>query len=275
MSNLSKNKDLVLNNGVEIPLIGFGTYKMNGYELEKGLEVALEVGYRHIDTAAMYNNEKEIGTVLKNCGVKREDLFITSKVSIVDMGYDTTKAAIDVSLDKLQTESVDLYLVHWPEPGKKEATWEALIELYDERKTRAIGVSNYTEKHIDELMKKSPITPVVNQFEITPFLYQKELAEKCESYDIKVQAHSPLVRGTRLKNPVLIEIAEQYAKSTAQVLIRWSLEKGFIVLPKSSNPERIKQNIDVFDFELTDADIRKIDALNNNMRISWDPSGLE
>ena len=183
--------------------------------------------------------------------------------------------AIDVSLDKLQTESVDLYLVHWPVPEKRATTWEAMIQLYDERKTRSIGVSNYTGKHIDELMKKSPITPVVNQIEITPFLYQKELAAKCESYDIKIQAHSPLVRGTRLNNPVLKEIADQYDKSTAQVLIRWSLEKGFIVLPKSANPERIQQNINVFDFELTSADISKIDALDSNMRISWDPTEID
>lgn len=275
MSNISKNKDLVLNNGVEIPRIGFGTYKMHGYELEKALEKAFEAGYRHIDTAALYGNEEEIGNVLKNTGLKREDIFITTKVWNDDQGYDNTMAAIDVSLDKLQTDFVDLYLVHWPIPEKREATWEAMIQIYDDRKARSIGVSNYTIKHIEELMKKSPITPVVNQIEITPFLYQKELAEKCESYDIKIQAHSPLVRGTRLNNPILKEIAEQYGKSTAQVLIRWSLEKGFIVLPKSANPERIQQNINVFDFELSTADIAYIDALDNNMRISWDPTELD
>lgn len=275
MNNLSKNKDLVLNNGVEIPLIGFGTYKMHGAELEKAIEVGLEAGYRHFDTAALYGNEEEIGNVLKNVGVKREDIFITTKVWNDDQGYDKTMNAIDVSLDKLQTDYVDLYLVHWPIPEKRAATWDAMIQLYDDRKARSIGVSNYTSKHIDELMKKSSITPVVNQIEITPFLYQKELAEKCESYDIKIQAHSPLVRGSQMNNPVLVEVAEKFGKSTAQVLIRWSLDKGFVVLPKSSNPERIKSNIDVFDFELTDEDISKIDSLNNNMRISWDPSELE
>lgn len=275
MNNISKNKDLVLNNGVEIPLIGFGTYKMHGAELEKAIEVGLEAGYRHFDTAALYGNEEEIGNVLKNTGVKREDIFITTKVWNDDQGYDNTMKAIDVSLDKLQTDFVDLYLVHWPIPEKRAATWDAMIQLYDDRKARSIGVSNYTSKHIDELMKKSSITPAVNQIEITPFLYQKELAEKCESYDIKIQAHSPLVRGSQMNNPVLVEVANKYGKSTAQVLIRWSLEKGFVVLPKSSNPNRIKENIDVFDFELTAEDIIKIDSLNNNMRISWDPSELE
>lgn len=275
MNNLSKNKDLVLNNGVEIPLIGFGTYKMHGAELEKAIEVGLEAGYRHFDTAALYGNEEEIGNVLKNTGVKREDIFITTKVWNDDQGYDNTMAAIDVSLEKLQTDFVDLYLVHWPIPEKRAATWDAMIQLYDDRKARSIGVSNYTSKHIDELMKKSSITPVVNQIEITPFLYQQELAEKCESYDIKIQAHSPLVRGSQMNNPVLVEVANKFGKSTAQVLIRWSLEKGFVVLPKSSNPERIKENIDVFDFELTAEDMSKIDSLNNNMRISWDPSELE
>lgn len=275
MSNISKNKDLVLTNGVEIPLIGLGTYKMHGYELEKAIETGLEAGYRHIDTAALYGNEEEIGNTLNNLGVKREDIFITTKVWNDDQGYDNTMNAIDVSLDKLQTDFVDLYLVHWPIPEKRGYTWEAMIQIYDERKARSIGVSNYTSAHIDELMKKSPITPVVNQIEITPFLYQKKLAAKCESYDIKVQAHSPLVRGTKLNNPTLKEIAEKYGKTTAQILIRWSLEKGFIVLPKSANPDRIKENIDVFDFELNTEDISKIDSLNSNMRISWDPTELD
>jgi diketogulonate reductase-like aldo/keto reductase len=275
MSNISKNKDLVLNNGVEIPLIGLGTYKMHGYELEKALETALEFGYRHIDTAALYGNEEEIGNVLQNTGVKREDLFITTKVWNDDQGFDNTMRAIDLSLDKLQTDFVDLYLVHWPIPEKRAYTWEAMIQIYDDRKARSIGVSNYTAAHIDELMKKSPITPVVNQIEITPFLYQKKLADKCESYDIKIQAHSPLIRGTRLNNHKLKEIAKKYNKSTAQILIRWSLEKGFIVLPKSSNPERIEENIDVFNFELSSDDIINIDSLDSNMRISWDPTELD
>lgn len=275
MSNISKNKDLVLNNGVEIPLIGLGTYKMHGYELEKAIEIALESGYRHIDTAALYGNEEEIGNALKNLGVKREDIFITTKVWNDDQGYDSTKNAIDVSLDKLQTDFVDLYLVHWPIPEKRASTWEAMIELYDNRKARSIGVSNYTSVHIDELMRKSPITPVVNQIEITPFLYQKQLVATSESYDIKIQAHSPLVRGTKLNNPTLKKIAEKYGKTTAQILIRWSLEKGFIVLPKSANPDRIKENIDVFDFELNTEDISEIDSLDNNTRISWDPMELD
>lgn len=275
MNNIDFNKDLVLNNGVEIPRIGFGTYKMHGYELEKALEVALEAGYRHIDTATDYGNEKEIGSILKKLGVKREDIFLTTKVWNDDQGFENTLKAIDVSLDNLQTDFVDLYLVHWPVPRKRLQTWEAMIQLYDERKARSIGVSNYTSNHIDELMKNSSITPVVNQIEITPYLYQKELAEKCESYDIKIQAHSPLVRGTKLDEPVIVEIANKHNKTSAQVLIRWSLQKGFIVLPKSSTPSRIKENIDIYDFELNESEIENLDSLNNNFRISWDPTKLD
>lgn len=275
MNNIDFNKDLVLNNGVEIPRIGFGTYKMHGYELEKALEVALEAGYRHIDTATDYGNEKEIGSILKKLGVKREDIFLTTKVWNDDQGFENTLKAIDVSLDNLKTDFVDLYLVHWPVPRKRLQTWEAMIQLYDERKARSIGVSNYTSNHIDELMKNSSITPVVNQIEITPYLYQKELAEKCESYDIKIQAHSPLVRGTKLDEPVILEIANKHKKSSAQVLIRWSLQKGFVVLPKSSTSSRIKENIDIYDFELNESEMKNLDSLNNNFRISWDPTKLD
>lgn len=272
MNKTEYNKDMVLNNGVEIPRIGFGTYKMHGYELEKALETAIEVGYRHIDTATDYGNEKEIGQALQNIGIKREELFITTKVWNDDQGYEKTLKAIEVSLENLQMDFLDLYLVHWPVPRRREATWEAMIELYDERKTRSLGVSNYMPSHIEELMKKSPLTPVVNQIEVTPYLYQKSLIEKCESYDIKIEAHSPLVRGTKMNEPIIVEIAKEHNKTSAQVLIRWSLQKGFVVLPKSANPIRIKENFDVFDFRLTDKNMSNIDALNSNYRISWDPS---
>ncbi len=275
MSNLIKNKDLVLNNGVEIPLIGLGTYQMRGYEVEKAVEVALEAGYRHFDTASIYGNEKEIGNTLRNLGVKREDIFITSKVWNDDQGFDNTMKAIDISLDKLQTDYVDLYLVHWPLPDKRKSTWEAMIDIYDGRKARSIGVSNYTSDHIEELMKYSSITPVVNQIEITPFLYQKDLVSNCESFDIKIEAYSPLLKGKKLDDPNIVKIGKKYNKSSAQVLIRWSLEKGFIVLPKSANADRIKENIDVFDFELNSEDMSLLDSLDSNIRISWDPSELD
>ncbi|MER3329407.1 MAG: aldo/keto reductase [Candidatus Kapaibacterium sp.] len=275
MSKISKNKDLVLNNGVEIPFVGLGTYQMRGYEVEKAVEVALEAGYRHFDTAAIYGNEKEIGDTLRNLGVKRENIFITSKVWNDDQGFENTMNAIDISLDKLQTDFVDLYLVHWPLPDKRKSTWEAMIDIYDGRKARSIGVSNYTSDHIEELMKYSSITPVVNQIEITPFLYQKDLVSNCESFDIKIEAYSPLLKGKKLDDPNIVEIGKKYNKSSAQVLIRWSLEKGFIVLPKSANPDRIKENIDVFDFELSPEDMSLLDSLDSNIRISWDPSELD
>ncbi len=272
---IDKNRDIVLNNGVEIPRIGFGTYKLRGNELESAVMNALEAGYRQFDTATLYENEGELGHILANSGINREDLFITTKLWNDEQGYDSTHRAIDKSLDLLQTDFVDLYLIHWPVSELRHESWEAMIEIYDQRKARAIGVSNYMEEHIDELMKKSSITPVVNQIEITPFLYQKSLAEKCDSYDIKIQAHTPLGRAKFMDNDVIVDIADKYGVSSAQVLLRWSLEKGFIPLPKSSKKERIENNINLYDFELTNDEISDLDDLSDNDRVSWDPTGVK
>lgn len=272
---IEKNKDVVLNNGVEIPRIGLGTYQLKGKELEKAIMTALEAGYRHFDTATLYENEGEIGRILKNSGLNREDLFITTKVYNDDQGYESTHKAIDESLELLQTDFVDLYLIHWPVTDLRHETWDAMIEIYDQRKARSIGVSNYTEEHIDELMKKSPITPVVNQVEMTPFLYQKSLAEKCDSYDIRIQAYSPLARAKFMNNETLDKVAKFHGVSTAQILIRWSIEKGFIPLPRSANSNRIKENIDIYGFELTNQDLMDLDNLSENIRTSWDPTGVK
>lgn len=272
---IDKNRDIVLNNGVEIPRISFGTYKLKGKELESAVMNALEAGYRQFDTATLYENEGELGQILANSGINREDLFITTKLWNDDQGYDSTHRAIDKSLELLQTDFVDLYLIHWPVSELRNESWEAMIEIYDQRKARSIGVSNYMEEHIDELMKKSPITPVVNQIEITPFLYQKSLAEKCDSYDIKIQAHTPLGRAKFMDNDVIVRLADKYGVSSAQILLRWSLEKGFIPLPKSSKKERIENNINLYDFELTNDEISDLDNLAENNRVSWDPTGVE
>jgi diketogulonate reductase-like aldo/keto reductase len=272
---IEKNKDVVLNNGVEIPRIGLGTYQLKGKELEKAIMTALEAGYRHFDTATLYENEGEIGRILKNSGLNREDLLITTKVYNDDQGYESTHKAIDESLELLQTDFVDLYLIHWPVTDLRHETWDAMIEIYDQRKARSIGVSNYTEEHIDELMKKSPITPVVNQVEMTPFLYQKSLAEKCDSYDIRIQAYSPLARAKFMNNETLDNVAKSHGVSPAQILIRWSIEKGFIPLPRSANSNRIKENIDIYSFELTNQDLMDLDNLSENIRTSWDPTGVK
>ena len=273
--NIDKNKDIVLNNGVEIPRIGLGTYQLRGNNIESAIMTALEAGYRHFDTATLYRNEGELGKILMNSGINREDLFITTKVYNDDQGYESTHRAIDKSLELLQTDFVDLYLIHWPVTDLRHETWEAMIEIYDQRKARSIGVSNYTEEHLDELMKKSPITPVVNQVEMTPFLYQKSLAEKCDSYDIKIQAYSPLARARFMENETIQSIANSYGVTPAQVLIRWSVEKGFIPLPRSSNENRIKENINVYNFELTNNDMLELDNLSDNTRVSWDPTGVK
>ncbi|MFN3195180.1 MAG: aldo/keto reductase [Chlorobiota bacterium] len=273
--NINKNKDIVLNNGVEIPRIGLGTYQLKGNNLERAVMTALEAGYRHFDTATLYENEGELGKILMNSGINREDLFITTKIYNDDQGYESTHRAIDKSLDLLQTDFVDLYLIHWPVTDLRHETWEAMIEIYDQRKARSIGVSNYTEEHIDELMKKSPITPVVNQVEMTPFLYQKSLAEKCDSYDIKIQAYSPLARAKFMGNEIIQSMANSHGVTPAQVMIRWSVEKGFIPLPRSSNESRIKENIDIYNFELTENDMLDLDKLSDNTRVSWDPTGVK
>lgn len=273
--NIDKNKDIVLNNGVEIPRIGLGTYQLKGKKLESAVMTALDAGYRHFDTATLYENEGELGKILMNSGIKREDLFITTKVYNDDQGYESTHRAIDKSLELLQTDFVDLYLIHWPVTDLRHETWEAMIEIYDQRKARSIGVSNYTEEHIEELMKKSPITPVVNQVEMTPFLYQKSLAEKCDSYDIKIQAYSPLARAKFMENETIQSMANSHGVTPAQVMIRWSVEKGFIPLPRSSNENRIKENIDIYNFELTENDMLELDKLSDNERVSWDPTGVK
>jgi diketogulonate reductase-like aldo/keto reductase len=273
--NIDKNKDIVLNNGVEVPRIGLGTYQLKGKKLESAVMTALEAGYRHFDTATLYENEGELGKILMNSGINREDLFITTKVYNDDQGYESTHRAIDKSLELLQTDFVDLYLIHWPVTDLRHETWEAMIEIYDQRKARSIGVSNYTEEHIDELMKKSPITPVVNQVEMTPFLYQKSLAEKCDSYDIKIQTYSPLARARFMENETIQGMANSHGVTPAQIMIRWSVEKGFIPLPRSSNENRIKENIDIYNFELTENDMLELDKLSDNTRVSWDPTGVK
>ncbi|MGA9290637.1 MAG: aldo/keto reductase [Anaerobacillus sp.] len=264
-----------LHNGVEMPTLGLGVWKMeNNDEVKTAVNAAIDAGYKAIDTAAAYKNEEGVGKAIKENSTPREDLFITSKVWNDDQGYDSTLKAFEDTVSKLGIETLDLYLIHWPVEGKYKETWKAMEKLYKDGRIRAIGVSNFHPQHLEDLMKDAEIKPMINQVEFHPLLNQKELRDYCKQHSIQLEAWSPLAQGKLLDNDVVKGIAEQHGKSTAQVIIRWDLEHEVVTIPKSSNPERIKQNFDVFDFELTKDDIRAIDELNQNERMGPDPDNF-
>ncbi|MCA0174034.1 aldo/keto reductase, partial [Bacillus sp. RAR_GA_16] len=257
-----------LHNGVEMPTLGLGVWKMeNNDEVKTAVNAAIDAGYKAIDTAAAYKNEEGVGAAIKENSTPREELFITSKVWNDDQGYDSTLKAFDDTVSKLGIDTLDLYLIHWPVEGKYKETWKAMEKLYNDGRVRAIGVSNFHPHHLEDLMKDAEIKPMVNQVEFHPLLNQSELRTYCKQHSIQMEAWSPLAQGKLLDHEVVKEIAEQHGKSTAQVIIRWDLEHEVVTIPKSSNPERIKQNFDVFDFELTSDNIRALDELNENERM--------
>lgn len=263
-----------LNNGVQMPLLGLGVYDMYKKEAEQAVLWALETGYRLIDTASMYRNETEIGNAVKQSSIAREDLFITTKVNNNDQGYEKTLKAFDVSLQKLNLDYVDLYLVHWPIKFTRKFTWKALERLYHEGRVKAIGVANYLIPFLEELEKETTEIPMVNQVEFSPYLYQEDLLKYCQERKIQLQAYSPLVRGQRMSDPKLLSIAEKYQKTPAQIILRWAIQLGVSTIPKSSNLDRIKENFDVFDFEISEQDIAHINGFNENLRIVDDPMEL-
>lgn len=273
-------KTVKLNNGVEMPVIGFGTWQTpSGEVAEMSVYNALIAGYRHIDTAAVYKNEESVGDGIIRSGVKREDIFLTTKLWNDAHSYEGAKAAIDESLKKLKTDYLDLYLIHWPNPiairdtwalGNSEA-WRAMEEAVEEGKIRAIGVSNFHEHHLAELFKTAKIKPAVNQIYASPSDPQEELKAFNDSHGIVTQAYSPLGTGTILDNEKLIEIAASYNKSVAQVAIRWSIQRGYVPLPKSVTKSRIIENLDVFDFLISDEDMTAIDALKGIGKESPNP----
>jgi diketogulonate reductase-like aldo/keto reductase len=260
-----------LHNGISIPIVGLGTWNLNGREAYNAVSWALEMGYRLIDTATIYNNERKVGEAIKDSEISREEIFITTKVWKSDQGYDATLVALDKSLNKLNIDYVDLYLIHWPVPGKTIETWKAMEKIYHDGKARAIGVSNYNSHFLHELFDNSKEIPVVNQVEFSPFLYQRELFEFCNSKNIKLEAYSPLTRGKRLDHPKVVELAQKYNKSTAQVLIRWGLQHQIIEIPKSGNKDHLKENIDIFDFNLDNDEMQELDNLNEDLRVVDDP----
>ncbi|MFC0189667.1 aldo/keto reductase [Fictibacillus aquaticus] len=267
---------VTLNNGVKMPWFGLGVFKVEeGNDTISSVKAAIKNGYKSIDTAAIYKNEEGVGQAIRESGVSRDELFITTKVWNADQGYETTLAAFDESLKKLGLEYLDLYLVHWPVKGKYKETWRALEKLYRDGRVRAIGVSNFHVHHLEDILADCEVKPMVNQVEYHPRLAQKELREFCRSNEIQLEAWSPLMQGELLDNPVLKEIGEKYGKSVAQVILRWDLQTEVITIPKSIKEHRIIENADIFDFELSAEDMEKIDGLNEDRRVGPDPDNFD
>jgi len=269
-----------LHNGVKMPWFGLGVFKVEeGPELVNAVKVAIKHGYRSIDTAAIYENEEGVGQGiregLKEAGISREDLFVTSKVWNADLGYESTIAAYEKSLKKLGLEYLDLYLIHWPVEGKYKEAWRALETLYKEGKVKAIGVSNFQIHHLKDLMEDAEVKPMVNQVECHPRLTQKEVQAFCKEQGIQLEAWSPLMQGELLDNDVLQAIATKHGKSVAQVILRWDLQNGIVTIPKSTKEHRIVENSSVFDFELTEEEMNQIDGLNQNHRVGPDPDNFD
>jgi diketogulonate reductase-like aldo/keto reductase len=257
--------------GVEMPRLGLGTYKSaEGGDVEGAVACALEIGYRGIDTASLYGNEEGIGAALAASSVPRGEVFVASKVWNDEQGYDNTLAAFERSLTRLGLDYLDLYLVHWPRPETPE-TWRAVERLLAEGAVRALGVCNHLAHHIDRLLETAEVPPVVNQYELHPWLQQPDLLGYCEGHDIIVQAWAPLIKGRAAESPELVEIGARYGKSASQVSIRWILQHGITTIPKSVKPERIAENADVFDFELSVAEMRTIDVLDRGERLGPHP----
>ena len=261
-----------LNNGVEIPYLGLGVYQSPpGRITQRIVRYALKIGYRHIDTTMVYGNEADVGSALRESGVRREEVFITTKLwNSNQVGYDSTLQECEQSLRRLGMTYVDLHLIHWPVQGNSNSIeiWRAMVWLLRQGKARAIGVSNYTVDNLNEILQEPDVVvaPAVNQVEFHPFLYQKHLLSFCEKNSIQLEAYSPLTRGYRLNHPTILAIAKEHNKTPAQVLIRWSLQHGLVVIPKSIHEDRIRENSQVFDFQLGREDIRLLDSLNENLQ---------
>lgn len=267
-------KYIDLSNGVKMPILGFGTFKVeNGVQAVDSVKYALSVGYRHIDTAAVYGNEEGVGKAIKESGIPRDQIFLVSKVWNTDQGYETTLKAFDDSLKRLGTDYLDMYLIHWPKPLSKD-TWKAMEKLYKEGYIRSIGVSNFKEHHLLDLFETAEIKPMANQVEYHPRLAQPELKAFCENHGICLVAWSPLMKGKLSDIQVIKELAAKYNKNEAQIGLRWIIQKGAAAIPKSVNPERIKSNFDIFDFELSEEDMQKISALDKGERIGPDPDNI-
>lgn len=264
---------LELNTGARIPQVGLGVWQAHsGKVTRSAVAEALQVGYRHVDTARIYGNEADVGAAIRDSGVPRSEVFVTTKLWNADHGYDRARAAFDASLQRLGLDYMDLYLLHWPVPGQRLQSWRALEELFKEKRARAIGVSNFLVPHLLELTRASEVVPAVNQIELTPFLQRRETVALCEQLGIVVEAYSPLTHGKRLSDPTVKVIAEDLNRSPAQVMLRWGIQRGTVVLPKSVTPARIVENASLFDFTLDAKAMAQLDALEEGLVTGWDPA---
>ncbi|TKC14885.1 aldo/keto reductase [Robertmurraya kyonggiensis] len=271
---ISLQDTTTLHNGVKMPWFGLGVFKVKeGSEVVESVKAAIKNGYKSIDTAAIYQNEEGVGQGIRESGVPREELFVTSKVWNSDQGYESTLQAFETSLQKLGLDYLDLYLIHWPGQDKErfKATWKALEKLYKDGRVRAIGVSNFHVHHLEDLLEDAEVKPMVNQVEYHPHLAQLELRSFCKKEGIQLEAWSPLKQGELLDDPTINEIAQKYGKSAAQVILRWDLQNEVVTIPKSIKEQRIIENADIFDFELSHEDMEKINALNKDERVGSDP----
>ncbi|MDT0262517.1 aldo/keto reductase [Jatrophihabitans lederbergiae] len=268
-----------LNNGVEIPQLGFGVYQIEPEETVEAVSHALRTGYRHIDTAQMYRNEKEVGQAIAESGIDRADIFVTTKLANDKHDFDAALAAFDQSLADLRLDRVDLFLIHWPLPtvgdGNYVETWKALERIYTDGRARSIGVSNFQPHHLRKLHADAGIRPAVNQIELHPYLTQDELRAFDADHEIATEAWSPIAQGAVLSDPTILELARTYGKTPAQVVLRWHLQLGNIVFPKSVTPGRVRENFDIFDFEISTGDLGLISALNKSERIGPDPDTFD
>jgi diketogulonate reductase-like aldo/keto reductase len=250
MTEIDIHTKVKLNNGVEIPLFGLGTYQ----------------------ASQMYGNEREVGNAVRRSGIPREEIFVTTKLNNSNHGYESALSSFDRSLELLGLSYVDLFLIHWPVEDLRGESWRALEKLLEEGKCRTIGVSNYMTWHLKEVLDQSSTVPAVNQVEFSPYLYQRALLEFCRSKTIQLEGYSPLTKGEHLRDPALAGIASEYSKTSPQILLRWAMQKGIVTIPKSTNRERLKENADIFDFEISSADMDSLDSFNIDLRTSWDPS---
>lgn len=266
---------LRLANGDEIPRIGFGTWQIRpGEETRKAVRSALAAGYRHVDTARVYNNEADVGDAIRDSGLRRHDVWVTTKLYNTDQGYEGTLKACRESIRRLGLDYVDLYLVHWPVPERRIESWRAMVKLQQDGFCRTIGVSNYLVRHLDELVRNSDVLPLVNQIELHPFLQQRVVRKWCEDKGVAVAAYSPLTRAWRIGHRVVREVAERVGRTPAQVLLRWGIEKGAVVIAKSTHAERIAENLDVIDWELGGGEVARLDELDEGLHTCWDPTDV-
>ncbi|MBC6997505.1 aldo/keto reductase [Cytophaga sp. FL35] len=277
MSNITDIQGtFTLHNGVKMPYFGLGTYLAdNDEEVVEAVKFALEHGYRHIDTAAVYKNEVGVGKAIAESDVDRKDIFVTTKVWNSDQGFDSTLKAFHESCKRLGVDYVDLYLIHWPVAGKYKETWRALEQLYKQGRVKAIGVSNFLKHHLEDLLASAEIVPMVNQMEFHPYLVQQELLDFCKTHKIQYEAWSPFMQGKIFKLDITKDLEAKYGKSAAQIVLRWNLQKGVVTIPKSVHKDRLTSNSDLFDFELSEDEINYLDSFDKGERIGPDPDNFD